>query len=171
MVRREKICTKEDIKKPQFLSYGGNNVYLFDIGGTDTKSEYVGLYDVVVQTQVGYQNLERSADCPHLRAQKEAVHPLTAKVSVAAKISFQHDDHLETEADNYNAPPNISSSTGVDETSSAPFTTQFLLGPSCLSFTSTAFLIKRRRVARIMALLLEKCGEPIKFEELSIDDK
>lgn len=102
---RGKICTKEETKKPQFLSCGSDDIYVFDIGATVTKSEYVGPYDVVVQTRVEYQNLERSPYCQHFAARKEATHPLTAKVSVAAKISFGIDDHLETEADNYQRFP------------------------------------------------------------------
>lgn len=174
--RRGKICTKEDIKKPQFLSNGSDNVYLFDMGGTETRSEYVGPYDVVVQTRVAYQNLERSPYCPHFQARKEAVHPLTAKVSVAAKISFQHDDHLETEADNYQRFPKHFFEHWSGFNIIRPFYYPVPLGPAVPQFYGYYVPEKTATSGESNGylspiLLLEKCGKPIKFEELSIDDK
>jgi len=173
--RRGKILTTEEITKPLFLSNGSDNVYLFNQGGTATKSEYVGPYDLVVQTRVGYQNLERSPYCQHFEAQKGAVHPLTAKVSVAAKISIQNDDHLETEADNYQRFPKHFFEHWSGLNVIRPFHHPVPLGALVPQFygyyVPEASTSGKSKGYLSPVLLVEKCGEPIKFEELSIDDK
>ncbi|KAF9483235.1 hypothetical protein BDN70DRAFT_342828 [Pholiota conissans] len=63
---------------------------------------YVGPYRAI-ETRVQYQNLALGPYCEHLA--KENIHPLTAKVSVAAKLSINGDRHLEREAENYQAFP------------------------------------------------------------------
>jgi len=173
--RRGKICTKEETEKPQFLSYDGD-VYVFDIGGIVTKSEYIGPYDVVVQTRVEYQNLERSPYCQHFAARKEAIHPLTTKVSVAAKISVQHDDHLETEADNYQRFPKHFFEHWSGLNIIRPFHFPVPLGPVVPQFygyyvPEEAETSDKNKGYLSPILLLEKCGQPIKFEKLSVDDK
>jgi hypothetical protein len=172
--RRGKMSTERDIKKPLVLFGGNNTVYEFDSGGSETKTEYVGPYDVVVQTRVGYQNLERAPYCQHLRAREDAVHPLTTKVSVAAKISLPYDSHLQVEAVNYQRFPKHVfehwSGFGLVRTFQHPVP----LGPIIPQFygyyvPEDTEASGRNYLSPI--LLLEKCGSPIRFQELSIDDK
>jgi len=172
--RRGTMSTKGHTKKPLVLFRARNIVYELDGGGRDTKTEYVGPYDVVVQTRVGYQNLERAPYCQHFRAREDAIHPLTAKVSVAAKLSFQHDDHLQAEAVNYQRFPKRVFEHWSGFNIVHPFQYPVPLGPIVPQFygyyvPENAATSGRDYLSPI--LLLEKCGAPISFRKLSIDDK
>ena len=172
--RQGKMSTKEDTRKPLFLSDGSDNVYLFDMGGLEKtpQAEYTGPYDVVVQTRVGYQNLERSPYCEHVRARENAIHPLTVKVSVAAKLSIQYDYHLQDEAVNYQRFPKHFFQHWSGFNLLRPFHHPVPLGPIVPQFYG--YYVPEEAVTRDYMspiLLVEKCGEPISSEHLSVDDK
>jgi len=172
--RRGKMSTREDVKKPLVLFRNNTTVYEVDRGGRDTKTEYVGPYDVVVQTRVGYQNLERAPYCQHFRGREDAAHPLTAKVSVAAKLSIQYDDHLQIEAVNYQQFPKHVFEHWSGFNIFPPFQYPVPLGPIVPQFygyyvPENAATSGRDYLSPI--LLLEKCGTPISGRNLSVDDK
>jgi hypothetical protein len=172
--RQGKMSIKEDTRKPLFVSDSSDNVYIFDMGGCGTKpqAEYAGPYDVVVQTRVGYQNLERAPYCNHFRARENAVHPMTAKVAVAAKLSIQYDDHLQTEAANYQRFPKhfFKHLSGFNIV--RPFQYPVPLGPIVPRFYGYYVPEKAAKRGYLSPiLLLEKCGQPISSENLSVDDK
>ena len=60
-----------------------------------------------IESRVQFQDLARGPYCMHMRKTQAAIHPLTAKVHVAAKISAGDDDEerLNREAENYQAFP------------------------------------------------------------------
>ena len=70
----------------------------------DSTLEYEGPYCLIYST-IGYQCLERGPYCEHITTSPKGIHPLTAKVRVAAKLSLPYDDHLGREAETYQAFP------------------------------------------------------------------
>ena len=66
--------------------------------------EYEGPYRLIY-SKVGYQCLERGPYCEHIATSPRGIHPLTAKVVVAAKLSIPYDHHLGREAEAYQGFP------------------------------------------------------------------
>ncbi|KAJ3504436.1 hypothetical protein NLJ89_g7933 [Agrocybe chaxingu] len=83
---------------------GEEQEYILEEGHYSEKMVYEGSLRVI-RSRVKYQNLERGPYCEHIRKEERAIHPLTATVSVAAKLSMKHDYHLAREANNYQAFP------------------------------------------------------------------
>jgi len=82
----------------------GTTEYLFEPGTINISLEYQGPYRII-HSKIGYQCLERGPYCEHIVTTPHGIHPLTAKVRVAAKLSIQHDLHLAREAETYQAFP------------------------------------------------------------------
>ncbi|KDR77176.1 hypothetical protein GALMADRAFT_155822 [Galerina marginata CBS 339.88] len=131
-----------------------------------------------IETTVGYQNIERKPYkyCSH--SSNPAVHPLTAKTLVAAKLSIQHDKHLEREAENYQTFPRdfFEHYTGYNIVKPLTYPTpvsalvpQFY-GYYVLDESDTRNAKgKSRYLSPIM--LIEECGQAIVPEELTLDDQ
>ena len=66
--------------------------------------EYEGPYRLIY-SKIGYQCLERGPYCEHIATSPKGIHPLTAKVRVAAKLSIPGDLHLGKEAEVYQTFP------------------------------------------------------------------
>jgi len=60
-----------------------------------------------IESRVQLQDLARGAYCIHMQKTRDAIHPLTTKVHVAAKLAAGDgdDERLEREAENYQAFP------------------------------------------------------------------
>ncbi|KAF8955690.1 hypothetical protein BDZ97DRAFT_259558 [Flammula alnicola] len=184
-----RLYLKTRAKAPLTMTLDGNkdDVYLLEEGYYGKTLEYEGSYQVF-QSRVRYQNLENGPYCKHLNKTDQSVHPLTAKVSVAAKLSIQYDGHLANEANNYQRFPKhfFEHYTGynvirpilepvplgplvpqyyghyvVDEEEYKPARANDEAGPTDTN--------PRKYLSPI--LLVEKCGIPIEPAELSIDDK
>lgn len=140
---------------------------------------YEGPYRAV-QTTVGYQNLERAPYCEHLR--RENVHPLTTRVQVAAKLSVKYDDHLPTEAANYQAFPRhfFEHRSGFclpalpalsDPVPSGAVVPQFYgyYKPDWKDERNKDLNGKKPYLSPL--LLVEDCGTPIVPENMTVDDR
>ena len=179
--RPGKFITKTTVIPPYMMTCGpGDNetMYLLEEGSETTTRVYEGPYDVVIQSRVRYQNLERAPYCEHLKARETSVHPLTTKVSVAAKLSLQYDEHLRLEAYNYQRFPKHFFEHWSGYNIIRPFHQPVPLGAIVPQFYGYYKIDEASRGdgsdhKEYMSpiLLLEKCGTPIMFDELSIDDK
>ncbi|KAJ2915526.1 hypothetical protein MD484_g4875, partial [Candolleomyces efflorescens] len=106
----------------------GFSIAAFDSNGNEVKDEHAELvtYDIeppsrqvtrkyhgpvrVIDTGIEWQSAAYGVTCKHRAGEagqpsSASKTPLTARVSVVAKMSIQGDDHLETEADNYQQFP------------------------------------------------------------------
>ena len=180
------IVLKEVEKPPHILNVQGQNAdtYIIEEGEKDSYLSYQGPYRVI-QTRVGYQNLERAPYCQHLAANsKQAVHPLTAKVRVAVKLSVEGDSHLATEAANYQKFPKHFFEHWSGYNIIPPIHDPTPIGPVVPQFYGYYVPEKNRQRAGAKnkmrkqkpkylspILLLEHCGEPISERYLSIDDR
>jgi hypothetical protein len=176
--RPGKLITKTTVIPPYMMTCGPGDdetMYLLEEGSETTTIEYEGPYDVVVQTRVTYQNLARAPYCEHLKAREASIHPLTTKVSVAAKLSLEYDEHLRLEAYNYQRFPKHFFEHWSGYNIIRPFHHPVPLGAIVPQFYGYYKVDEASRGdgKEYMSpiLLIEKCGTPIKFEELSIDDK
>ncbi|TFK35285.1 hypothetical protein BDQ12DRAFT_324001 [Crucibulum laeve] len=77
-----------------------SDIYVMKPGRVDIERKYVGPIRFIKST-VQYQNLARGEYCKHV----DDIHPLTARVRVAAKLSIKDDDHLKCEGSNYQSFP------------------------------------------------------------------
>ncbi|KIM37318.1 hypothetical protein M413DRAFT_277378 [Hebeloma cylindrosporum] len=176
--RPGKLITTTTVVPPYLMTCGPGDdktQYLLEEGSETTTIRYEGPYDVVVQTRVKYQNLERAPYCEHLKARETSIHPLTTKVSVAAKLSLEHDEHLRFEANNYQRFPKHFFEHWSGYNIIRPFHQPVPLGAIVPQFYGYYKVDEESREDddEYMSpiLLIEKCGTPITFDELSIDDK
>ncbi|KAH9476108.1 hypothetical protein JR316_0011679 [Psilocybe cubensis] len=155
--------------------------------GPDVHVAYEGPYRAV-QTTVGYQNLERAPYCEHLRTRSESIHPLTARVSVAAKLSSNDDseDHMPTEALNYQEFPKhfFEHRTGytwlgrdyAGDLYDSPVPSGAVV-PQFYGYYQADWRdennknLKGKREHLSSILLLEDCGTPINPDEMTVDDR
>ncbi|CAA7265739.1 unnamed protein product [Cyclocybe aegerita] len=96
-----KVESRPEVVTTMANEDGEEQQYILEEGHYSEKMVYEGL----LLTRVKYQNLERGAYCEHIREEERAIHPLTATVSVAAKLSMECDNHLAREANNYQSFP------------------------------------------------------------------
>lgn len=148
--------------------------------------EYEGPYRLIY-SKIGYQCLERGPYCEHIANSSKGIHPLTAKVRVAAKLSKPYDSHLQEEAEVYQAFPrhffehwsgfNVIKPLNVP-TPVGPLVPQFYgyyipdIDPAELEATpeSGSFLYGHLRYLSPI-LLLEDCGQKLEPEKLTLDDQ
>lgn len=83
---------------------GKDQKYVIIPGGQSKGLTYRGPFRVI-ESRVQNQYLTKGPYCKHLRKEESAIHPLTSKVYVAAKLSKKGDSHLAAEAENYQKFP------------------------------------------------------------------
>ncbi|KDR75788.1 hypothetical protein GALMADRAFT_248488 [Galerina marginata CBS 339.88] len=83
---------------------GKDEKYTLKPGEHSEELTYEGPFRVI-ESRVTYQDLGKGPYCQHLQKTNKAIHPLSSKVYVAAKLSIQGDGHLAKEAENYQAFP------------------------------------------------------------------
>ncbi|KDR72254.1 hypothetical protein GALMADRAFT_74168 [Galerina marginata CBS 339.88] len=192
--------TKAPVVLP--MKIGGEDAtmqrYLFSDGDYSVDLKYEGPYRVV-KSRVGYQDLSKAPYCEHLRALHSSIHPLTAKVHVAAKLSLEGDDHLAREAENYQAFPRHFFEHWSGFNVVPPIWDPVPVGPIVPQYYG--YYVPEDKVSKYDVkamekseedmdvdeqqpqplrkikqpylspiLLLENCGSPIQPEELSVDD-
>ena len=150
--------------------------------------EYEGPYRLIY-SKIGYQCLERGPYCEHIATSPKGIHPLTAKVRVAAKLSIPYDPHLEKEAEVYQAFPrnffehwsgfNVIEPLKVP-TPVGPLVPQFYgyyvpdIDPAELKSESPESETPWPQYLRQYfspILLLEDCGRKLDPEKLTLDDQ
>lgn len=169
-----KTVWKEKEVTPSLLqldSVEGN--YIIDGGVTSGSLAYDGPYRVI-HSRVDYQNLERAPYCEHLRKHSRSMHPLTTKVRLAAKLSIRGDGHLEREAVNYQKFPKHFFEHWSGYNILPPLHDPVPVGPLVPQFYGY-YVPDEETVSRkdylSPILLVEHCGEPVKPDSLSVDDK
>ncbi|KAF8894951.1 hypothetical protein CPB84DRAFT_1710693 [Gymnopilus junonius] len=96
------------IQKPEVVTTmmnketGKEETYILKNGMYSQELVYEGPFRII-ESRIQYQDLSKGPYCKHLQAYR--IHPLTSKVGVTAKLSFQGDNHLAREAENYQAFP------------------------------------------------------------------
>ena len=150
--------------------------------------EYEGPYRLIY-SKIGYQCLERGPYCEHIATSPKGIHPLTAKVRVAAKLSMPYDPHLNAEAEVYQAFPrnffehwsgfNVVKPLKVP-TPVGPLVPQFYgyyvadIDPAEFDSESPESESQFHRYYRPYfspILLLEDCGRKLDPEKLTLDDQ
>ncbi|CAA7265710.1 unnamed protein product [Cyclocybe aegerita] len=99
-----KVESRPEVVTTMANEDGEEQQYILEEGHYSEKMVYEGSLRVIL-TRVKYQNLERGPYCAHIRKEERAIHPLTATVSVAAKLSIEDDYHLGREVKNYQGFP------------------------------------------------------------------
>ncbi|KAF8799148.1 hypothetical protein BYT27DRAFT_7121604 [Phlegmacium glaucopus] len=168
----------------------GESQYLLEDGTHHLVLEYEGPYRVIHST-IGYQCLERGPYCEHIATSMKGIHPLTAKVKVAAKISIQGDHHLGREAEMYQAFPRhfFEHWSGFnlvkplkEPTPVCPLVPQFYghyvpdkdpeeSGSESASDSNSQSSLPQRRRYLSPILLLENCGSQLDSNLLTLDDQ
>ena len=165
----------------------GEMEYLIEPNTLEISLEYQGPFRLI-HSKIGYQCLERGPYCEHIATSQKGIHPLTAKVKVAAKLSIQHDHHLGKEAEVYQAFPRhfFEHWSGFnvikplkDPTPVGPLVPQFygyyVPDIDCGSEQSDSDDSRsgspeiRQYLSPI--LLIEDCGKQLKPGKLTLDDK
>lgn len=147
--------------------------------------EYDGPYRLI-HSKIGYQCLERAPYCEHIAKSSKGIHPLTAKVKVAAKLSIEHDNHLAHEAETYQAFPRHFFQHWSGFNIIKPIKEPTPVGPLVPQFygyyvpdrdpeqsDSDDGWSETSENSRYLSsiLLLEDCGKPIVPDSLTIDDQ
>ena len=162
----------------------GETEYLLQSSTLNSTLEYEGPYRLIY-SKIGYQCLERGPYCEHIATSPKGIHPLTAKVRVAAKLSFPNDLHLGKEAEVYQAFPrnfferwsgfNLIKNLKVP-TPVGPIAPQFygyyvpdIIDPAESDSESEPKSSDREYLSPI--LLLEHCGRKLDPEKLTLDDQ
>lgn len=164
-------------KPPLTISVSDEEEYIFEPSTLREILEYDGPYRVI-HSNIGYQRLERGPYCEHIAKSPRGIHPLTAKVKVAAKLSIPNDSHLGREAETYQAFPRYFfehwSGFNVikplhDPTPVGPMVPQFYgyYVPDADSDGSQC----GRPQYRSPILLLEDCGAELDPASLTLDDR
>jgi len=133
---------------------------------------YEGLA-VKVFPEVEWQNPERGPYCSHIqKSMRHGKVPLTAKVSVAAKLSIQYDRHLSREAKNYQSFPAHLFEHWNGYNVIQPLHDPVPVGAVVPQFYGYYVPEKNEEDEYLSPiLLLENCGVPINAEALNEDDK
>ena len=163
----------------------GEQEYLLHGGTLCQTLEYEGPYRLI-HSKIGYQCLERGPYCEHIATSSKGIHPLTAKVRVAAKVSIEHDRHLGREAEAYAAFPrhfferwsgfNIVKPV-KEPTPCGPLVPQYYgyyvpdMDPDQSDSEGSRPGSPEPRRYPSPILLLEDCGEQIEPENLTLDDQ
>lgn len=136
--------------------------------------EYEGPYRLIY-SNIGYQCLERGPYCEHIATSPKGIHPLTAKVRVAAKLSIPNDLHLGREAEAYQAFPRDFFEHWSGFQLVKPLKVPTPVGPLVPQFYGYYVPDLETLVdpARYLSpiLLIEDCGHQIAPEKLTEDDK
>ncbi|KAF8955672.1 hypothetical protein BDZ97DRAFT_1856164 [Flammula alnicola] len=155
--------------------------YIMKPGEETTGLVYEGPIHAI-ESRVQYQDLA------HIRKQKRAIHLLTSKVYVAAKLSIEGDEHLQREAESYQAFPRHFFEHWSGYNIIKPLKEPVPVGPLVPQFYGYYVMdeeIKNtvgaaagsdatmNRTPQYLSpiLLLEDCGEQIDPGELSVDDQ
>ena len=174
-------------KPPQRLAMDdedGETEYLLQPSTLYSTLEYEGPYRLIY-SKIGYQCLERGPYCEHISTSPKGIHPLTAKVRVAAKLSIPNDVHLGNEAEAYQAFPrdffehwsgfNVVKPLKVP-TPVGPLVPQFygyyvpdIESAKSDSESESPLTWLHQYLSPI--LLLEDCGQKLDPEELTLDDQ
>lgn len=175
-----KYSLKKAGKAGRWLPLDDGVFYEWQASTIHNEVVYEGPYRAIA-TKVGYQNLERAPYCEHF--QRNKTHQLSAKTIVAAKLSIQHDNHLENEAENYQAFPKdfFEHYNGYNIVMPLPFPTpvgalvpQFY-GYYVLDEDDPSNQKGATRLSHFQylspILLIEECGKPIVPHKLTLDDR
>jgi hypothetical protein len=131
---------------------------------------------VEIFPEVEWQNLERGPYCSHLQESSRCKQsPVTAKVSVAAKLSIQYDEHLVREAHNYQSFPSDLFEHWNGYNVIAPLHDPAPVGAVVPQFYGY-YVPEKETNAKTSPylspiLLIENCGIPIKPKTLNKDDR
>jgi len=149
----------------------GTKEYVLREGENSREVVYEGPYRVI-HSRVKYQNLACAPYCEHLRKLTSSIHPLTTKVRVIAKLSIKRDKHLDREAKNYQQFPKHFFENWSGYNLLPPIHGPIPIGPVVPQFYGY-YTPKDLKTVRYRSpiLLLEDCGEPIRPEGLSFDDR
>ncbi|PPQ84582.1 hypothetical protein CVT25_015785 [Psilocybe cyanescens] len=168
--------------------HGEEATYIIKPGKYSKEFEYEGPFRVI-ESRVKYPNLEKGPYCTHIQKEDRAIHPLTSKVYVAAKLSKQGDGHLAAEAENYQKFPDhfFEHWTGYnilrpmhDPVPLGALVPQFYgyyvletRSPKLLGTSNTEEEGREDMRSAYLSplLLLEDCGHPIDPRSLSVDDR
>lgn len=171
---REDAAAKES-EKGKAKSMGHGETRTIEPGKTVRMGTYEG---PVLQAalDVKWQNPERGQYCSHIQASRICKKvPLTAKVSVAAKLSIQHDVHLAREAENYQSFPSHLFQSWDGYNLIPPLLDPVPVNAVVPQFYGYYIPTEKQegesRPYLSPILLLEDCGVPIDPNELNIDDK
>ena len=160
----------------------GTTEYLFEPCTLHLVLKYDGPFRLI-HSKIGYQCLERGPYCEHIATSNRGIHPLTAKVKVAAKLSVQHDLHLGREAEIYQAFPRhfFEHWSGFnlikplkEPTPVGPLVPQFYgyYVPDISPDQSDSESLRSEMCEYLSPiLLLEYCGKQIKPQKLTLDDQ
>ena len=130
---------------------------------------------VEIFPEVEWQNPERGPYCSHLQQSSRCQRgPVTAKVSVAAKLSIQYDDHLPREACNYQSFPSHLFEHWNGYNVIPPLHDPVPVGAVVPQFYG--YYVPEKTYAAASSylspiLLIENCGIPIEPISLNMDDK
>jgi hypothetical protein len=160
----------------------GETEYLLEPSTLHITLEYDGPYRLI-HSKIGYQCLERGPYCEHIATSPKGIHPLTAKVKVAAKLSLQYDHHLSKEAEAYQAFPRHFFEHWSGFNIIKPIKEPTPVGPLVPQFygyyvpdinpDSDGSRSGSPEIPQYLSpiLLLEDCGRQLDPEELTVDDQ
>ncbi|KAH9485053.1 hypothetical protein JR316_0001959 [Psilocybe cubensis] len=157
--------------------------YIIKPGKYEERLEYEGPFRVI-QSRVQFPDLSKGPYCAHIRGHERAIHPLTSKVYVAAKLSKQGDAHLANEAENYQRFPHhfFEHWTGYNivrpmhdpvpvEALVPQFYGYYVVETKSPKLSEPEGEDETESSAYLSPLLLlEDCGQPIVPRNLSVDD-
>ncbi|KIL69046.1 hypothetical protein M378DRAFT_69902 [Amanita muscaria Koide BX008] len=149
--------------------------YVLRSGNLETKYKYVGPFRPI-KTNVKWQNGENY--CSHISRRLHIdegtrAHPLSAKVSVAAKLSMEGDHHLNNESNIYQTFPRHFFEHWNGYNVVAPFTTPTPVGAVVPQYYGYYKPPKDAPHKQYLSpiMLLEKCGRQVVVDDLHIDDR
>lgn len=152
---------------------GGNkNIHTVKPAVTVNKHTYEGPV-CRVSSSVQWQNPERAPYCSHSKSSRCCQNiPLTGKVQVAAKLSFQFDDHLQREAGNYQTFPSHLFEHWNGYNLIPPLHEPVPVGAVAPQFYGY-YVPEENDQSQYLSpvMLLEDCGTPIDPMTLGIDDR
>jgi hypothetical protein len=154
----------------------GTTEYLFEPSTLRYALEYNGPFRLI-HSKIGYQCLERGPYCEHIATSRHGIHPLTAKVKVAAKLSVEHDLHLGKEAEAYQAFPRHFFEHWSGFNIIKPLKEPTPVGPLVPQFYGYYVPDKNSKQSDSASeylspiLLLEDCGKQLEPRKLTLDDQ
>jgi hypothetical protein len=174
---------KKTGKPPLSMSVDADTEYLVEPSTLHLALEYDGPFRLI-HSKIGYQCLERGPYCEHIATSRQGIHPSTAKVKVAAKLSVQHDLHIGREAEAYQAFPRhfFEHWSGFnlikplkEPTPVGPLVPQFYgyYVPDIDPDHSDSDESLRSEMCEYLSpiLLLEDCGKQLEPRKLTLDDQ
>ncbi|KAF8955687.1 hypothetical protein BDZ97DRAFT_1709159 [Flammula alnicola] len=170
---------------------GVEETYFIKPGEMRAELVYEGPFRVI-ESRVQYQDLALGPYCEHILKEKRAIHPLTSKVYVAAKLSIENDLHLQREAESYQAFPRHFFEHWSGYNVVTPLKEPVPVGPLVPQFYGYYTVDEEHKKSTVGVndsaagdgaktnerpqylspiLLLEDCGKPIDPKKLSVDDQ